>query len=269
MEQQLPLLGLIAGSGPLPLILAQAANQEARVIAVALAGYTAPELEELVQDICWVKLGELEKAIRFLISQGVHEAVMTGKIPQSVLLTQSKLSNEVTTLLEGLKSKQTEAVLGALSAALGKAGITLLDGRKFFTGHLAQAGTLTRKGPTETELKDVELGKKLVKEIGRLDIGQTVVLKQGVVLAVEAIEGTDAAIARGAELGGAGIVVVKMSKPQQDMRFDIPVVGKETLKLLKEVKASVLALEAQKTILLDREEMLKLAEEAGITLVAL
>lgn len=262
-------LGLIAGSGPLPLLVAREANREASIAAVALSGYTSPELECLVDKTCWVKLGEIKQSIRFLLSQGVKRAVMVGKIPQSVLLNRVGFTEEVTSLLSKLHSKQTESVLRAVAGELEKRGIELLDGRKYFLTRLAAKGVLTPRQPTEAELKDVEFGRALVKEIGRLDIGQTVVVKGGIVLAVEAIEGTDEAIRRGADWGREGIVVVKMSKPQQDMRFDIPVVGKGTLQLLKKVKAGVLAIEAERTVILDREEALKLAEEAGICLIAL
>jgi len=262
-------LGLIAGSGPLPLISAREAKRETSVVAVALSGYTSPELENSVDKICWVKLGELERAIKFFLSEGVKRAVMIGKIPQSVLLSRTGFTKEADSLLARLISKQTESVLRAVAKELGERGIELVDGRKYFSTGLAAKGTLTQRQPTNEELKDIEFGKRLVKEIGRLDIGQVVVVKRGIVLAVEAIEGTDEAIKRGAALGGEGVIVVKMSKPQQDMRFDIPVIGKETLQLLKEVKAAVLAIEAERTVILDKEEALKIAGEAGISVVAL
>ena len=262
-------LGLIAGGGPLPLLLAREVKKEADIMAVALSGHTSPELEGLVDKICWVKLGELDRAARFLLSEGVRRAVMVGMIPQSVLLERTGFTKEAASLLAKLSSKQTESVLNALSGELQKRGVELIDGRKYFSAGLAAKGVLTRRQPREEELKDMEFGKTLVKEIGRLDIGQTVVVKRGIVLAVEAIEGTDEAIKRGADWGGEGVVVVKMSKPQQNMRFDIPVVGKGTLKLLREVKASALAIEAEKTVILDKQESLKLAEEAGICVIAL
>lgn len=262
-------LGLIAGSGPLPLLSAREAGREANIAAVALSGHTSPELENLVDKICWVKVGELDLAIGFLLSEGVKRAVMVGKIPQSVLLNRTGFTEEATSLLAGLGSKQTESVLRAVTGELEKRGIDLIDGRKYFSTSLVSKGVLTQRQPTEGELKDIEFGKMLVKEIGRLDIGQTVIVKGGVVLAVEAIEGTDEAIRRGADWGGEGVVVVKMSKPQQNMRFDIPVVGKGSFQLLKEVKAAVLALEAERTLILDKRESLNIAEEAGICVIAL
>lgn len=262
-------LGLIAGSGPLPLLSARESRGKAKIAAVALSGYTSPELEGLVDKICWVSLGELDRAVRFLLSEGVKRAVMAGKIPQSVLLDGAGFTKKVDSLLAKLNSKQTESVLGAVAGELKKRGIELIDGRECFSASLAAKGILTRRQPAERELGDIEFGKKMVKEIGRLDIGQTIVVKGRVVLAVEAIEGTDMAIRRGAELGGEGIVVVKMSKPQQDMRFDIPVVGEETFRLLKEVKAAALAIEAGRTVILGKNESLKIANEAGICIIAL
>ena len=253
----------------MPLLSAREAKKEADIAAVALSGHTSPELENLVDKICWVKLGELDRAARFLLSQGVRQTVMVGKIPQSVLLNRTAFPEEAASLLARLPSKQTESVLSALSSELQERGIELIDGRKYFSTSLAAKGVLTQRQPREEELKDIEFGKVLVKEIGRLDIGQTMVVKGGIVLAVEAIEGTDEAIRRGADWGGEGVVVVKMSKPQQNMRFDIPVVGKGTLQLLKEVKAAVLAIEAERTVILDKKESLKLAEEAGICVIAL
>jgi len=262
-------LGLIAGSGPLPLLSAREAKKGAGIAAVALSGHTSPELEGLVDTICWVKLGELDRAVRFLLSEGVRQAVMTGKIPQSVLLNRNGFTREAASLLSGLGSKQTEAVLRAVAEELQRRGIELVDGRKYLSTALAKKGTLTPRRPTKGELRDIEFGKMIVKDIGRLDIGQAVVVKGGIVLAVEAIEGTDEAIKRGASLGGEAVVVVKMSKPQQDMRFDIPVVGETTLRLLREVKAAVLAVEAEKTVIIDKEQSLKIAAEAGICVIAI
>ncbi len=262
-------IGLIAGGGLLPLLLAREVREEADIVAIALSGYTSPKLEGLVDQICWVKLGELNRAIRFLLSRGARQVVMAGMISQSVLLNQTAFPEETASFLAQLHSKQTESVLRALRSELEEKGIKLIDGRKYLSASLAAKGVLTQRQPQEEELKDVEFGMVLVKEVGRLDIGQTVVVKGGIVLAVEAIEGTDKAIRRGADLGGEGVVVVKMSKPQQNMHFDIPVIGKETFKLLKEVKASVLAIEAEKTVILNKQESLELAEEAGICVVAL
>ncbi len=262
-------LGLIAGSGRLPLILIREAKQEVDIATVALSGYTSPEVESLSHKTLWVKIVEFDRAVKFLLSEGARQAVMIGKIPQSVLLNQAGFNERISSLLRKLGSKQTESILRALADELKKEGIELIDGRKYLSSYLAGCGVLSKRQPTEGELKDIEFGKRIVKEIGRLDIGQTVVIKNGIILAVEAIEGTDSAIRRGANLGGDGATVVKMSKPQQDMRFDIPVVGRGTLQLLREVKASVLAVEAERTVILDREELIRIADEAGICVVAL
>jgi len=262
-KEKVEKLGLIAGSGPLPLLSAREAKKGAGIAAVALSGHTSPELEGLVDTICWVKLGELERAIMFLLSEGVRQAVMTGKIPQSVLLNRNGFTKEAASLLAGLGSKQTESVLRAVAEELKKRGIELVDGRKYLSTALAKKGVLTPRRPTKGELRDIEFGRMIVKDIGRLDIGQAIVVKEGIVLAVEAIEGTDETIKRGASLGG------EMSKPQQDMRFDIPVVGEKTLRLLQEVKAAVLAIEAEKTVIMDKEQSLKIAAEAGICIIAI
>lgn len=262
-------LGLIAGSGKLPLIFARETKREADIATVALSGYTSPEVESLVGKTLWVKIGEFDRAVKFLLSEGATRVVMIGKVPQTVLLNQAGFNERISLLLRKLGSKQTESILRALADELEKEGIKLVDGRKYLSSYLASPGVLSERRPNERELKDIQFGKMIVKEIGRLDIGQTVVIKNGVILAVEAIEGTDRAIRRGANLGGEGVVVIKMSKPQQDMRFDIPVVGRRTIELLREIKASALAIEAERTVILDREELIKIADEAGICIVAI
>ena len=262
-------LGLIAGSGRLPLILAREAKQKTGIATVALSGYTSPEVESLVDKTLWVKIGEFDRAVKFLLSEGARQAVMIGKVPQAVLLNQAGFNHRISLLLGKLGSKQTESILRALADELEKEGIELIDGRKYLSSYLASQGVLSERRPDEGELKDIEFGERIVKEIGRLDIGQTVVIKNGIILAVEAIEGTNKAIRRGANLGGEGVAVVKMSKPQQDMRFDIPVVGQETIELLREVKASALAIEAERTVILDRKELIQIANESKICVVAL
>ncbi|MCD5390749.1 UDP-2,3-diacylglucosamine diphosphatase LpxI [candidate division NPL-UPA2 bacterium] len=262
-------LGLIAGSGCLPLIFAREAKAEVDMAAVAISGFTSSEVENLIQKTIWVKIGEFDRAVKFLLSEGARQAVMIGKVPQSVLLNQTGFNGRITSILEKLGSKQTESILKALADELEKEGIELIDGRKYLSSCLAGQGVLSERQPNGREIRDIEFGEKIVKEIGRLDIGQTVVIKNGVILAIEAIEGTDSAIRRGAEWGGEGAVVVKMSKPQQDMRFDIPVVGRGTIELLREVKASALAIEAERTVILDREELIQIADEAKICVVAL
>jgi DUF1009 family protein len=169
-------------------------------------------------------------------------------------------------LLRGLKVKNAETIFGAVGNELRQVGIELLPASAFMESHMAEEGTLSKKNPTEQEQKDIELGLKLAKTTSGLDIGQTVVVKQGTILAVEAFEGTNETIARAARLGGAGIVIVKVAKLGHDMRFDIPVIGLDTMRLLRKVRAAVLAIEAGRAILLEREKVIKAADAIGLCL---
>jgi len=262
-------IGLIAGEGQFPFIVAQAAREQGlQVVAVAIKEETSPELSQEVDRIYWVHIGELGKLIKAFRGEGVTQAVMAGKVQKKHLFSQIKPDLRATLLYLRLKEKNDDAILRCFGEEMKREGIELLPTTTLVSDLLAPKGVLTSRSPSRWEQKDIEFGRRMAEFIAGLDIGQTVVVKDQAVLAVEAIEGTNLAIRRGAEWGGEGSVVVKVARPEQDMRFDVPVVGKSTLEVMREVKASVLALEAGKVIIVEKEEMLGLAEEAKISVVA-
>ena len=263
------ILGLIAGMGELPkLVAADAKARGYRVVAVALEPVADKDLGSYVDEIKWVNVGKLGAIIDSLKKSKVKEAVMAGKVPKS-LLYKSKIIPDLRAvkLLFTLKDKSDDSILLGIAKELEKDGITLLNTTDFSAGLMTPEGLLTEESLSENEWKDIAFGWKIAKEIGRLDIGQTVIVKDQAVMAIEAIEGTDEAILRGGKLAGKGAVVVKVSKPKQDMRFDVPVVGMKTLISMIAVSARVLAVEAGRSILLQREKIIKEADEAGISLV--
>ncbi len=264
-------LGLIAGNGKFPLIFAEQAQREGvSLVVVAHRGETQKEIERLVGAVTWVYVGELGKIIRTFRKAGVNEAVMVGGI-RKVKLFSGNFRPDLrgAAFLRRLKSREDDHLLRGVAAELEGEGIRVLESTLFLSGLMPSEGVLTRRSPTPSQWDDVRLGFRTAKEIGRLGIGQSVVVKGGVILAVEAVEGTDEAIQRGGSLARDGFVVVKVSKPQQDLRFDVPAVGSGTITLLHELKGAVLAVEAGKTILLDKEEMLEQAERWGIAVIAI
>lgn len=261
-------LGLIAGNGKFPVIFAEQARRAGvSLTAVAHRGETPRAIEELVDAVTWVYVGELGKIIRVFHEAGVTEAVMAGGIRKVKLFSNFRPDLRGAAFLARLRSREDDQLLRAVAEELEAEGIRVLESTLFLTEIIPSEGVLTRRSPSAEQWGDIRIGFVLAKEIGRLGIGQTVVVKDRVVLAVEAAEGTDATIRRGGSLGKKGIVVVKTSKPQQDLRFDVPAVGVETIKVLHELKGAVLALEAGKTILLEREELLREAERASVAVV--
>lgn len=262
-------LGLIAGNGKFPLIFAQEAKREGyRVIAVAHRDETVPEIEGVVDELTWVYVGQLGKIIRTFQRAEVKQAVMAGGIHKVRLLGNFRPDLRGATFLTRLKSRDDDALLRGIADELERDGIHVLESTLCVPQIIPRAGVLTRRGPSKKQWEDIRLGFQTAKEIGRLGIGQTVIVKNRVVVAVEAVEGTDHAIERGGALGRAGCVVVKVSKPNQDLRFDVPAVGIGTIKTLHRVRAAALAVEADKTILLDKESLLHEADACGIAVVA-
>ena len=262
-------LGLIAGKGDLPKIIArEARSQGYSVFAIALEPIAERSLSSHVDEIQWVNIGKFGKLITALKEYGIREAIMAGKVSKS-LLYKSRITPDMRAmkLLFSLKNRSDDSILLAITAELEKEGILLQDITRFSGNILAPEGVLTLKRPTKDEWDDIAFGWTIAKEIGRLDIGQTVVVKNQAVMAVEAIEGTDEAIRRGGQLAGKNAVVVKVSKPNQDMRFDVPAVGVQTLTTMADVGAKVLAVESKKSLLLDKEQVLREAKRAGISLV--
>ncbi|MFA5388722.1 MAG: UDP-2,3-diacylglucosamine diphosphatase LpxI [Candidatus Omnitrophota bacterium] len=263
-------IGLIAGSGRFPIIFARSAREKGvEIVAIGINEETPVELEKFVGKIYWLGVGELGKLLDILKEEKIRSIVMAGQVKHKLLFDSNiKIDKKMQFLLGGLKNKKTDSIIGAVARLLELSGIKVLSSITFLSDYLPAKGILTSRPPDERVLKDIDFGRRIAKEIAGLDIGQSIAVKDKVVLAVESIEGTDEAIKRAASYGKEGIVVIKVTKPRQDMRFDVPVIGPDTIKLLREVKASCLAIEAKKTLIIDKEETLKLANEAGITIIA-
>jgi DUF1009 family protein len=262
-------LGLIAGNGKFPLIFADQAKREGvTLVTVAHRGETLDEIERVVDGVTWIYVGELGKIIRTFHRAGVTEAVMVGGIKKLKLFSNFRPDLRGAAFLARIKSREDDQLLRGVAGELEKDGIRVLESTLFLAEIIPGEGTLTRRKPSAEEWQDIRLGFATAKEAGRLGVGQCVVVKRRVVLAIEAAEGTDAAIRRGGELGKAGFVVVKVSKPQQDLRFDVPAVGLDTIRTVRELKGAVLAVEAGKTILLEKDTLIAEAERAGIAVVA-
>lgn len=236
--------------------------------AVAYVNEADPRLAEVVDAVEWLHLGQVKRLIRFLKSHDVGTTVMMGAIRKTRMFTDVRPDMKAIALIAGMKHTHDDALLRAFAGTLEKEGIQVAAATFLLPELLATEGCWTRRRPNRSERADIEIGLKLAREIGRLDIGQCVVVGGGTVLAVEAIEGTDAAIRRGAGLGDGKVVVVKICKPNQDVRFDVPAIGAGTIETMAAAGAAVLAVEAGRAVVFDREEMVRLADEAGIAVVA-
>jgi hypothetical protein len=270
-ESKVKNIGIIAGTGDIPMIIARDARERGfRGISIALENLASHNLSRVSDEIKWINVGKLGELIDTLKKFDVKEAIMAGKVSKT-LLYKSKLTPDMRAvkLLFSLKDKSDDSILNAITKELEKEGIHVIDTPTFSPHLLTPEGVLTDDPPTMDEWKDIEFGWRIAKEIGRLDIGQTVVVKGQAVMAVEAIEGTDEAILRGGKLSGKGAVVIKVSKPHQDMRLDVPVIGLDTLKSMVEVGARVIAVEAQRSMIVNREQLIKEAEESGISVVGI
>ncbi len=262
-------LGIIAGGGQLPFVAAaEARAQGLRVVAVAVREETDPRLADQVDAIHWTQVGQLGAVVRALHEEGVTDAIMLGKVEITRLFSKARPDLLGAKVLLKARDLRGDSMLEAIVEALKAEGIRILETPPFLGPVLVRAGRLTRRGPTSRELKDIALGREIARQIATLRIGQTVVLKHGTVLAVESVEGTDAAVRRGGELGRGGVVVVKVSRPEQDLRFDLPTVGPETLSALRDASATALALDAGRSLLLDRERFATGADELDLAVVA-
>lgn len=261
---------MIAGSGEFPLMWARVARQLGyQVTAIAHRGETGSELENIVESVTWVRLGQLDKIIRCLKQFKIEEVAFAGGILKSRIFIDARPDFRALKILARVGARKDDSLLRAISDELESEGIRVLDSTAFLKDLLMPLGLLTARSVTPQEQKDIEIGWKIAKEIGQLDIGQCVVVKDQTILAVEAIEGSDATIERGGSLAKKGAVVIKVSKPQQDRRFDLPTVGPHTIKVMTDVGASVLALEAGTSILLEKERVILEADQAGISVIGL
>jgi DUF1009 family protein len=262
-------LGIIAGKGAYPLLLAESARKQGvkSLFALAFKGETSRRIERLADRTAWINMGQYGRMLDTLRESGARKFVMAGQITPTNLF-RVRMDGRMLALLRRLKTRNAETIFGAVGNDLASLGIELMPASLFMEEHVPRAGCLTARRPSPAELDDIALGLKIALATSGLDIGQTVVVKNGTILAVEAFEGTDAAIGRAGRLGGPGAVVVKTAKRGHDMRFDIPVVGTHTLRQLRKARAAVLAVEAGRCILLERELLVRSADRHNMTLTA-
>ena len=263
-------IGIIAGNGQFPILFSKAAKAKGyRIFAVAHKNETDSGLNEYVDTLEWVYIGQIKRIIKFFKKNDISQAVLVGGITKTKMFYDVRPDTKAISLIAGMRHTHDDAMLRGFVRVLEKEGIEIKSSTFLMPELLAQAGCWTKRKPSRSDKNDIELGWQLAKEIGRLDIGQCIVIGGGSVLAVEAIDGTDATIKRGGRLGKGGAVVVKVCKPRQDTRFDIPAVGVQTIRTMHDAKAKVLAIEAGKAVVFDKKEMIDLADEFGITIVAL
>ncbi|MES1254277.1 MAG: UDP-2,3-diacylglucosamine diphosphatase LpxI [Acidobacteriota bacterium] len=266
-------LGLIAGNGRFPFLVLEAARAAGHEVAiVAIKEEAFPELADAAAkhgaaSIHWISLGQLGKCISALKDARVERAVMAGQVKHVKLFADIVPDLTLLGVLMRLKAKNTDALIAGVADVLRDHGIELLDSTAFLAPLMAGAGPLTTRAPTAEEQQDLEFGRRMADAIAGLDIGQTVAVKSAAVVAVEAMEGTDAVIARAGQLAGAGVRIVKVAKPQQDMRFDVPVVGVSTIAAMAAAGASALSVDAGKTLMIDGEAILHAADAAGISII--
>lgn len=268
----MPPVGLIAGNGRFPFLVLEAARAMGHdVTIVAVKEEADADLEDAADrhgaDIQRVSLGQLGKAIAVLKKAGVTRAVMAGQVKHTKIFSNIVPDLTLLSVLTRLRARNTDALIAAVAEVMAGKGIELVDSTLFLTPLLAREGSLTRRAPSQQEADDLAFGYRMADAIAGLDIGQTVVVKDLAVVAVEGMEGTDAAIERAGELAGPGTVVVKVAKPNQDMRFDVPVVGVATVAAMKRAGAAVLSIDAGRTLVVDGDAFTAAADRAGISVV--
>jgi DUF1009 family protein len=262
--------GLIAGNGRFPfLVLEGARSQGIEMAVIALREEASPELERVATRLHWVSLGELSRALELLHQEGVNKAVMAGQVKHNKIFSSIRPDWRLAKLLFSLPKKSTDSLIGAVAAVLESEGIELVDSTAFLKPLVPEPGVLTRRVPDEREAADIAYGRRIARQIAGLDLGQTVVVCDRACVAIEAMEGTDETIERAARMtGGKPLVVVKVSKPRQDMCFDVPVVGLPTVEVMRRSHATALAVDARRTLLFDRARLIEAADAAGIAIEA-
>lgn len=261
---------MICGKGVYPIEFAKSARAQGvkRLFAVAFKGETRPVIRDLVDEVHWLRVGQLGPLLKAFKESGVSQAVMVGQITPTALF-RMRPDKELFDLLSSLKERNAHTIFGGIANRLKEVGVELAPAYLFMQANMPGEGLLSKRAPSEREVQDIELGLNVAKTTSDLDIGQTVVIKEGTILAVEAFEGTDKAIRRAGKLGGPGGVVIKVAKPGHDMRFDIPVIGTKTMKTLRKAGIRALAVEAGRTIILEREAVLKMADAQNLSFTAI
>lgn len=262
-------LGLIAGNGKFPFLVLEGAKRAGASVAVAaIREETDPAIEGLADRFTWVGIGQLGKMLRFFKNEGVEQAIMAGQVKHVQIFSSAIPDVRMLKMLLRLPRRNTDALIGAVAGELASEGIELIDSTYFLKDELPQPGVLTRREPDDRERGDIEYGWEVAREIARLDLGQTIVIRERACVAIEAMEGTDAVIRRAGELVRGRLTVVKIAKPDQDMRFDVPVVGLPTIETMSKCGATCLCLTAGKTLMFDRAEMIDLANKRKIAITA-
>lgn len=260
--------GLIAGNGSFPFLVVEGARKQGvSLVVVAINEETDPKIDEVAENVIWVGIGQLGKMISFLKKHKVEKAIMAGQVKHVQLFSGAMPDLRMVKMLWNLPKRNTDALIGGIADELAKDGIELIDSTFLVQDQLAPAGVLTQRKPTDIELENVEYGRHVASEIARLDLGQTIVVRAKACVAVEAMEGTDATIKRAGELAKGKLTVVKTAKPDQDMRFDVPVVGVPTIETMIAAGATCLSVTAGKTLIFDREEMISLANRNKIAII--
>src|SRR5437773_9260866 len=262
-------IGLIAGNGKFPFLVLEDARRAGATVAVAaIREETDPAIEKLADRFTWVGLGQIGKMIRFFKDEGVDKAIMAGQVKHVQIFSRAIPDVRMLKMLLRLPRRNTDALIGAVANELASEGIELIDSTFFLKDQLPQPGTLTKREPDESERTDIDYGLEIARGIAGMDLGQTIVVRARACVAIEAMEGTDAVIRRAGELARGRLTVVKIAKPDQDMRFDVPVVGLPTIESMKGAGATCLAVTASKTLMFDGEEMIRLANKHKIAIVA-
>jgi len=261
--------GLIAGNGKFPFLVLEGAHKAGAQVAVAaIREETDPKIESIADSVTWVGIGQLGKMLRFFKNEGVEKAIMAGQVKHVQIFSSAVPDVRMLKMLLRLPRRNTDTLIGAVAGELASEGIELIDSTYFLKDQLPDIGTLTKREADEREHGDIKYGLEVAREIARLDLGQTIVIRDRACVAIEAMEGTDAVIRRAGQLVRGRLTVVKIAKPDQDMRFDVPVVGIPTTESMIESAATCLCLTAGKTLIFDREEMIKLANKHKIAIVA-
>lgn len=260
--------GLIAGNGQFPfLVLEGACKAGVSLAVVAIKEETDPRIDEIADNVIWVGIGQLGKMIAFFQDQDVEKVIMAGQVKHVQIFSGAMPDLRMVKMLWNLPRRNTDALIGGVVDELAKEGVELIDSTYFIQDQLAPEGVLTKRTPSDTEHENIEYGLQIADEIARLDLGQTIVVRAKACVAIEAMEGTDATIKRAGELANGKLTVIKVAKPIQDMRFDVPVVGVPTIKAMIDAGATCLSITARKTLIFDREEMVKLANANKICIV--
>lgn len=260
--------GLIAGNGHFPFLVLEGARRSGESLAVvAIKEETDPRIDDLAETVKWVGIGQLGKMLSFFKEQGVEQAIMAGQVKHVQIFSGAMPDMRMVKMLWNLPRRNTDALIGAVAAELAKEGIELIDSTCFTQDHLAPEGVLTKRGPSEDEQHNIDYGLDIAHRIAGLDLGQTIVIRSRACVAIEAMEGTDATIGRAGELANGKLTVVKVAKPDQDMRFDVPVVGLPTVRSMIDAGATCLSITAGKTLIFDRDEMVALADRNKLAII--